>query len=678
MMLNEQRQPQRQPQQSKKFSITTICIAMGSAFCIFASMMQLYVHSDINSHTIYNRFDDDNTLDLSKDDNTVVDANADANVNANANANDDYDAALVEVQKLNKDQHGKLRHQQGKPLENKIDINIKINSQSKEEKSQSVSIEHPESTKNKAAIKTDEKVEKFNEFRGETIDCGCPDTCTIQALSKGNAHFNCKTRITKLMAKYDFTQQQACEMSSKYSKDEPEDPHGLKPCPMECHPTMCHAMPKYGIDCGCPHSCDERALHKRNAQFLCKDRILHLVNKKNVPELEACELASQTTYNYNDTENIDINKPCEYECHPKICKDFTSRPIMQNITNIDLPKERPFKKYDDVVIVTKVLSSENINLLIQMLCLFNTAYNRFVNYDIIVFTTIPFPPEDILKVQQMAHPANLQVVTEGKSLKEHLSEMSADEIKALNKRCRVKENETITWGHHCEEENSEHVSSLGYAWQAEFRSYHLWTHEAMKPYKYMMWLDADAMCTKPWDVDPMKVMIENDLILLFDHFPGGFVRGEVLKQKMLSAYDEVVCGVSLDEAKGILQKEECQSEDQIPSIHQAYGFHHITNLDVYRKERHQRFLKAMITNDYKFSRLWDDQLAVTFPAVMEDPSRCWDYQTHGLDVGIHHNGRVDGKRHPKYLSYLNYWAHDGKYKWPAARAMCDGLVTEIC
>ena len=669
--LRKRKQQQLQHQQitnsvqHSNLSLVWLCVLIG----VLCTFFQLYVHSGITSNVSYNNLDDDNTLYVGGDDDKLLmDAlmnNYDVDKqNGNHNIGKLRQRGPANIPKQqSKDTSSQTKSKTNQSENNIVNQNTKISQQT-------ISNENTKETPNKA--------EKVNEFRGEIIDCGCPTTCTPTVLLTGNAHFSCKTRITKLMAKYNFTQHQACEMSSKSSKDdEVEDKDELKPCPMQCHPKTCHSMPKYGMDCGCPHTCDERALHKRNAQFLCKDRISHLMNKKHLPELEACALASQTTYNFNDTQNIDINTPCEYECHPEICKDMKAKPV-HDVTNIDLPKEMPFTKYDGVVIVTKVLSTEGLNILIQMLCLFNAAYNRFVNYDIIVFTTIPFPPEDVRKVQEMAHPAKLQVVTEGKSLEEHLNEMTPEERQALNKRCRAKPNETLTWSHHCEEDHSEHVSSLGYAWQAEFRSYHIWTHEAMKPYKYMMWLDADAMCTKTWDVDPMKMMIENDLVLLFDHFPGGYVRGEMLKKKMMSSYNEVVCGVSLDEDKGILIKEKCEKEDQLPSIHQVYGFHHITNLDVYRKERHQRFLKELITNEYKFSRLWDDQLAVTFPAVMEDPSRCWDYQSHGLNVSIHHNGRVDGKKHPKFLSYLNYWANDGKYLWPAGRAMCDGLVTEIC
>eukprot|EP00551_Chaetoceros_affinis_P010053 CAMPEP_0203671442 /NCGR_PEP_ID=MMETSP0090-20130426/7231_1 /ASSEMBLY_ACC=CAM_ASM_001088 /TAXON_ID=426623 /ORGANISM="Chaetoceros affinis, Strain CCMP159" /LENGTH=499 /DNA_ID=CAMNT_0050536519 /DNA_START=258 /DNA_END=1760 /DNA_ORIENTATION=+ len=480
------------------------------------------------------------------------------------------------------------------------------------------------------------------------------------------------------------------------------------------------------IDCGCPETCTKRALQKRNPNFLCLDRIQHLMTKYNIPEEEACEAASQTEFIYTkeDMKQVDmnLNKPCEYECHPKLCK--STKVPDDEIATLDLPKsfiatttnatttsrtastiQSSFHKYDKVVIVTKVLSAENIDILVQMLCLFHTAYNRFVNYDIIVFTTIPFTEEEIQIVRDVVAPhTRLEVVPEGPSLEDHLGNMTQSEIKSLYERCNVLPNETsITWHHHCSEENSEHVFNLGYAWQAEFRSYHLWTHPALEEYKYMMWLDADAMCTKTWENDPMRVMIENDLVLMFDQFPGGYVSGEVLRQKIEAAYGNgsssnydgggdgsggggnnstagVICTIDLDMERGVLTREFCTDDGgrrSLPSIRQVYGFHHITNLDIYRKEKHQRFLKGLITNDYKFSRLWDDQLAVTLPAVMEDPERCWDYRLNGLHVGIHHNGRIDGKEHPEYLSYLNFWAHHGKYDWPAARAMCDGLVTSI-
>ena len=59
-----------------------------------------------------------------------------------------------------------------------------------------------------------------------------------------------------------------------------------------------------------------------------------------------------------------------------------------------------------------------------------------------------------------------------------------------------------------------------------------------------------------------------------------------------------------------------EEEDSNPTVQQIGGFNHITNLDVYRKEIHQKFLLNLVGDD-KFSRKWNDQLGVTLPALFE-------------------------------------------------------------
>jgi hypothetical protein len=55
-------------------------------------------------------------------------------------------------------------------------------------------------------------------------------------------------------------------------------------------------------------------------------------------------------------------------------------------------------------------------------------------------------------------------------------------------------------------------------------------------------------------------------------------------------------------------------------VNQIGGYHHITNLDVYRKPVHQQFLKDFV-GIHRFSREMDDQIAVTIPALMEQSMR---------------------------------------------------------
>jgi len=269
----------------------------------------------------------------------------------------------------------------------------------------------------------------------------------------------------------------------------------------------------------------------------------------------------------------------------------------------------------------------------------------------------------------------LTVAVEGPSLEEHLAAMTEDERQFLEERCDVKPGEKLTWFHRCTEKGSSLFNNLGYSWQSEFRAFHIWNHEALKPYKYMFWIDSDAMCTKAFETDPMKVFIENDLNLMFDAFPGGLTRLPEFKVKMQETYGTSICKVSLTK-DGTLTPEMCKEEDVLPSVRQICGFHHITRLDMYRSEKHQKFLKGLVS-DYKFSRKWDDQLAVTIPAVMEDPKKAWDHQAHGVFLGIQHNSLMDGKERAEYISYLNWWNIVGKSKWTVGRAMCDGLVVDL-
>lgn len=106
----------------------------------------------------------------------------------------------------------------------------------------------------------------------------------------------------------------------------------------------------------------------------------------------------------------------------------------------------------------------------------------------------------------------------------------------------------------------------------------------------------------------------------------------------------------------------------------VHGFMHITDLEVYRKPIHLNFNRILTTyKTFPFSRQWDDQIAVTVPAAMEDPDRAWDMRLHGYNMSILHNGMLDGKtRAPKFL--FTRWWNLYKDTWPVAREMCNNLV----
>ena len=160
-----------------------------------------------------------------------------------------------------------------------------------------------------------------------------------------------------------------------------------------------------------------------------------------------------------------------------------------------------------------------------------------------------------------------------------------------------------------------------------------------------------ALVGREWDRDPMKVMIEKELILLFAAFPYGIIRDKAVGDKMHKNYNKSICTI-LATAKALtLYPYFCDSSSQIAKIAQVGGFHHITSLDVYRKPIHQQFLKDFV-GDYRFSRRSDDQIAVTIPAIMEQSTmeagipRIAEQRGTFANLTLHisHHGRFDGKR----------------------------------
>jgi len=379
-------------------------------------------------------------------------------------------------------------------------------------------------------------------------------------------------------------------------------------------------------------------------------------------------------------------------------KTSKSTPIETNTTKIsitpDIPNEStkkletwqeyadkenigPFEHYEGVAMVTKVLWPNDIPLLKQMICLFNAAYNhRAGYYDIVVFSTLPWTQEQIDELAAVAAPAKLKVARDSPELEKVLAGMTEEEVDFLKDRCGCAKNETLTWFHHCREEGYKVISNLGYAWQAVFRAYHLWTEEVLKPYKYMIWMDSDSLPTKSWEGDPMKHMIEKDLVLAYDRFPFGRTRGDLFAEKLKLAYNRTICYVGETEF-GHLKVNYCP--DGKASLSQIGGFMHITNLDFYRSPSALNYNKIMTSyKTPRFSRRWDDQIGVTAPAVMEYPERSWNIaRLLNSTLDIHHNGHIDGrKKNPHGFRYMKFWNSYGRENWDVGREMCDSVVTQ--
>lgn len=283
----------------------------------------------------------------------------------------------------------------------------------------------------------------------------------------------------------------------------------------------------------------------------------------------------------NGSEEKDERKSKGVEgVHPTIYSN-SSAPF-GNVTNSTTSTASSFKRYDGVAIVTKVRDEGDVDGLKRMLCLLGHSYNDKMKHDIIVFTTIPWKEEIIKELQAAVAPTKLTVAVESVPLEDQLAALNSTELKILRNRCGLPDNDTspLTWSHHCSEPGSNQAASLGYSWQAEFRSYHIWTHEALKNYRYMFWLDSDALVTRAWDTDPMEMMVENKLVIMYAAFPYGRSQNEMLREKMMKVYNKSICTVR-STPEGTLYTHLCTPKLRV-NMNQIGGFHHITDLDVYR------------------------------------------------------------------------------------------------
>lgn len=216
---------------------------------------------------------------------------------------------------------------------------------------------------------------------------------------------------------------------------------------------------------------------------------------------------------------------------------------------------------------------------------------------------------------------------------------------------------------------------LAYNWQAEFRTKHIWKHPALAPYKYMVWMDSDAFCTKVWKQDPVAYAIANDLVIFFDHFPQGQAQGATHYQvmdRMNKVFNKTICTLDLDRRNGWIRPllgsmKECRPYRKLQLIH---GFFHITNLDFYRSDIVMKWQETLI-GDCFLCREFDDQIAVTVPAaILAAPYQSRDMRASGFHLDVYHNGYMDAQHAKESLSGFKKFWREHKEEFPEALGRC--------
>jgi hypothetical protein len=308
------------------------------------------------------------------------------------------------------------------------------------------------------------------------------------------------------------------------------------------------------------------------------------------------------------------------------------------------------------------------------------AYNSRLQYDILIFVTVPLPPKEIQTLRDIVHPAHLQIENDPfPTVQEHLHAMTANQRELLLEQCRgVNETNPLQWWTRCCELNSRNpCMPLRYNWQADFRSKHMWRSPTLGKYRYMMWLDSDAFATRMWRKDPVAFFIRNRLKMLFANFPQGKTEGMDIVDKVYQAYGESICTVQVVDGhlEAVVRRDGvavCEQEPHVPQIH---GFFYILDLDFYRSPENMHWYDIMI-GDAKFSRKWDDQFAVTIPAAMRAPNESWSMVTHGFELNMYHNSNFDGNKQRRFTGggYLKWYAKHAATEFPESIDVCRGLV----
>ncbi|CAJ1950277.1 unnamed protein product [Cylindrotheca closterium] len=343
----------------------------------------------------------------------------------------------------------------------------------------------------------------------------------------------------------------------------------------------------------------------------------------------------------------------------------------------------PPQTYDKVALVSKVHSSSPfIGSVVQNMCLMKAAYNYDRNYPWIIFSTLPWKKKALERAKRWAYPANFTVVIDSEPLADVLDKMPKEEREQLESRCECchktnccKDSSKLHWDWWCHEHGAGHAT-LSYLWQAEFRATHLWNHPALKDYKHMIWIDNDALPTKPWPRDPLTTMVDNDLVVMYDNFPQGSCGNSMLIEKMKMAYDNrAVCKLELT-ADGHFNSIPCkEDQNKLTRFGLIHGMFHITDLDVYRDPVNLEMNRLLTQHKgYKFSRQWDDQIAVTVVPAMVAPERAWDMRRNGFNMSMAHNGNLDGKEKNSRWSYTIWWKYFN-HTWPLASRMCSDVMT---
>lgn len=341
--------------------------------------------------------------------------------------------------------------------------------------------------------------------------------------------------------------------------------------------------------------------------------------------------------------------------------------VEQDLSKL-MPLAEPTAKHAQrakAAVVFKIHGPVDLDSLLQSLCLLTEAYNKVARRDVVVFSDLHLEYADIRQLQQAVAPATIDVVALHDTPQEILMKLSSVAQGRVAEACNSSI-ELIQWDTVCCEKTAGSIcDKMSYLTMNWFRIVELWTHPRLIAYDYLLQMDSDSFCTRPWEHDPIEVMAERNLTYCFNNWPsqagGSLVRG--LRPLVLEHFGKPICTVEVKEGHLSPDHSSCSgvsgSElgEEAP-LGEMWGSFQVARLSFFRDAPFQAWARRFAADGYIFTRRWDDQTAMTVALAQLAPEQTWQLSGLGLDLGVYHNGHLDSSNieypHPDFVRYVDH------------------------
>mmetsp|Transcript_44705 Transcript_44705/g.97274 ORF Transcript_44705/g.97274 Transcript_44705/m.97274 type:complete len:422 (+) Transcript_44705:84-1349(+) len=336
------------------------------------------------------------------------------------------------------------------------------------------------------------------------------------------------------------------------------------------------------------------------------------------------------------------------------------------------PAERP----DGVrsAIVFKIHGPRNLASLLQSLCLLTQAYNGVARRDVVIFSDLRLDDAEMQQLQQTAAPASIDVISMHATPQEILLTLSSSVQERVAVACNSSI-ELIDWETVCCEKDDHlftYCFPMGYLIMNWFRIVELWTHPRLAAYDYILQMDSDSFCTKPWEHDPIEVLAEQNLTYCFNNeltwADNSLVRG--VRALSREHFGKPTCEVKVEGGHLSLDETSCISDlDTEAILHVMWGNFQVARLAFFRAAPFQAWARRFAADGYIFTRRWDDQTALTVALAQLAPEQTWQLAGLGLDLGIFHNANLNGTKVPDFVEYVDQLHNQATFALDACRPL---------